>query len=39
MDETHVGFLGEDSFAWIARHLGLKLAMLSPPDCAVLLKP
>lgn len=39
MDETHVGFLGEDSFAWIASHLGLTLAKLAQPDCVVLVKP
>ncbi len=39
MDETHVGFLGEGSFRWIASKFGLELAMLTPPDRAVLVKP
>lgn len=38
MDETHVGFLGHDCFSWIARNFSLDVAMLTPPDRAVLVK-
>jgi len=39
MDETHVGFFGRRSLAWLAERLGLRTALLQVPDRAVMVKP
>ncbi len=39
MDSTHVGFFRPESFAWLSARLGLRAALVEPPDRAVLVRP
>ena len=39
MDETHIGFFSERSVRWLAGSLGLRAALVQPPDRVVLVKP
>ncbi|HPB67214.1 MAG TPA: methyltransferase domain-containing protein, partial [Spirochaetales bacterium] len=39
MDSTHVGFFGPGSFTWLSARLGLEIALVEPPDRAVLVRP
>lgn len=39
MDSTHVGFFRPETFDWLSARLGLRAALVEPPDRAVLVRP